>query len=96
MAFDYTLYIITFITLAIVTKLVTTRNHLLNFLLILEGLIIIVYAMIVLKGYIIMSTSTIMFFFLVLIVSGACLGMALLAAWSRSEALELELLYMKL
>jgi len=67
------------------------RNHLINYLIIIEFNIILIYYRLIVKISVLRSATTRVFFFIVVIVCGACIGISLLVILTRIINKELEL-----
>ena len=72
-------------------KLVTQRNHLLNYLILIEFYIILIYCVLLSKLNILTGSSSSVFLFMVIMVCGACIGISLLVKLTRKIRKELEM-----
>jgi len=72
------------------------RNHLLNYLILIEFFIILVYFIFLIKASSLRSSISRLFFFIVVIVCGACTGMSLLVIITRLINNELEFINLML
>merc|ERR1712142_265711 len=72
-------------------KIFLSRNHLINYLIIIEFNIILMYYRLIVKISVLRSSTTRVFFFIVIIVCGACVGISLLVILTRIINKELEL-----
>ena len=81
-----------FFTFSLV-KIITQRNHLLNYLILIEVYIVIIYFFLS-YIYILYSSSVVTtFFFIVIIVCGASLGISLLVIITRTINKEIEIVH---
>ena len=75
------------------TKIITQRNHLLNYLILIEVYIVMIYFFLS-YNYILFSSSVVTtFFFIVIMVCGASLGISLLVIITRSMNKEIEIVH---
>ena len=88
---NYKTFIILLLLCLRFIKLITQRNHLLNYLILIEFYIVIIYCTILSKLNVVRGSSRGMFLFMVIIVCGACIGMSLLVKLTRKIRKELEL-----
>ena len=72
-------------------KLISSRNHFLNYLISIEVLIVMAYASMLYEVGCLSSSRALLFLLIVVIVGGACVGMSLLVVVTRMINKELEL-----
>jgi len=83
--------IITFGSTLAMVKLISSRNHFLNYLISIEVLIVMVYVSILYEVRCLASSRAMLFLLIVVMVGGACVGMSLLVVVTRMINKELEL-----
>ena len=76
-------------------KIIFLRNHYLAFLLLIEIMMLISYVFLLVESFNSRSSSLRVFMMITIIVSGACLGMSIAVAISRSFSKDIELFFIK-
>jgi len=87
----FNINIITFGSTLLMFKLISSRNHFLNYLISIEVLIVMVYISILCEVRCLASSRAILFLLIVVMVGGACVGISLLVVVTRMINKELEL-----
>jgi len=83
--------ILTFGSTLLIFKLISSRNHFLNYLISIEVLIVMAYASMLYEVRCLSSSRALLFLLIVVIVGGACVGISLLVVVTRMINKELEL-----
>lgn len=83
--------IILSMSILLMLKLISSRNHFLNYLITLEVFIVIVYVRIIYEVSYLSSSRAVLFLLIVVMVGGACVGISLLVVVTRIINKELEL-----
>lgn len=78
-------------SILLMLKLISSRNHFLNYLITLEVFIVIVYVRIIYEVSYLSSSRAVLFLLIVVMVGGACVGISLLVVVTRIINKELEL-----
>lgn len=79
------------VSIFLMLKLVTCRNHFLGYLITIEVFIVITYASLLFEVRYLSSSTAVLFLLIIVIVAGACVGMSLLVVITRIINKELEL-----
>jgi len=83
--------ILIYISTFLILKLITSRNHFLNYLITIEVFIVIIYVGMLYEVSYLSSSRALLFLLIVVIVAGACVGISLLVVVTRIINKELEL-----
>lgn len=78
-------------SILLILKLISSRNHFLNYLITVEVFIVIVYRNILYEVRYLSSSRALLFLLIVVMVGGACVGISLLVVVTRIINKELEL-----
>jgi len=78
-------------TILLILKLISSRNHFLNYLITVEVFIVMVYTNILYEVRYLSSSRALLFLLIVVMVGGACVGISLLVVVTRIINKELEL-----